>query len=185
MDGNAVNQSTLKQVAVPAAAAAVVVLLIGVLVATSDWNAKPTATSGAPPGAASGRSADQSAAGMSDGMPPLDDPGWKELSEGVKVWDAVDGAGDPVPAGAKVTTHYAGWLTSGKKFNDSRDEGKPIDFSLNGVVRGWMVGIPGMKVGGIRRLLIPPELAYGAEGRPGIPKNATLVFEIKLLGFTS
>lgn len=179
MDGNAVNQSTLKQIAVPAAAAAVVVLLIGVLVATSDWNAKGTAGTGTGKGAA-----DMSATGLSTSMPPLDAPEWKEISGGVKIWDVVEGTGEACPPGAKVTTHYAGWLTSGKKFNDSRDDGKPVDFSLTRVIPGWTAGIPGMKVGGIRRLFIPSALAYAADPpSPDIPPNADLVFEIKLLGF--
>ncbi len=186
MDGNAVNQSTLKQVALPAAAAAVVVLLIGVLVALSDWNTKetkgPAATGGGPP-AAAGRSDDQTAAGMSADLPPLDGPEWKEIGDGVKAWDVAEGTGEGCPAGANVTIHYVGWLTSGSKFDSSVDRGKPADFPLGELVKGWQVGIPGMKAGGIRRLLIPPELGYGATGRPKIPANSTLVFEIKMLGF--
>lgn len=186
MDGNAVNQSTLKQVAVPAVAAAVVVLLIGVLVATSDWNTKTTPTSGGGQAGTAGKSASGDASGMSDSLPPLDAPEWKEISEGVKIWDVVEGTGDPCPAGATPLMHYTGWLTNGSKFDSSRDPGKqPINMALGDLVRGWQVGVPGMKPGGIRRLLIPPELAYKAAGRPGIPPNSTLVFEMKLLGFTS
>jgi FKBP-type peptidyl-prolyl cis-trans isomerase len=81
--------------------------------------------------------------------------------------------------------HYTGWLTTGKKFDSSVDAGKPFDFTIgNGeVIKGWEEGVAGMKVGGKRQLRIPPELAYGAEGYPPtIPPNATLIFDIQLLG---
>ena len=77
---------------------------------------------------------------------------------------------------------YTGWLTDGTKFDSSLDRGQPIEFPLTGVIRGWQDGIPGMKPGGVRRLLIPPALGYGMRGAPGaIPPNATLVFEVELL----
>jgi FKBP-type peptidyl-prolyl cis-trans isomerase len=99
--------------------------------------------------------------------------------------DIVPGSGAEVTSGDTVTVHYIGALAkSGQVFQSSRDFGKPISFPLSGVIAGWTQGLPGMKVGGKRRLLIPASLAYG--DRPpygsGIPVGADLVFDIELLG---
>jgi FKBP-type peptidyl-prolyl cis-trans isomerase len=94
------------------------------------------------------------------------------------------GAGAEAVAGKKVSVHYTGTLTSGQKFDSSLDRGKPFQFTLGAgqVIKGWDQGVAGMKVGGKRRLQIPPEMAYGARGFPPvIPPNSTLVFEIELL----
>ncbi|MHB9026356.1 MAG: FKBP-type peptidyl-prolyl cis-trans isomerase [Armatimonadota bacterium] len=96
------------------------------------------------------------------------------------------GAGAEAVAGKTVTVHYTGWLTDGTKFDSSVDRGKPFSFPLGAgrVISGWDKGVAGMKVGGKRKLTIPPEMGYGASGTPGgpIPPNATLVFEVELLG---
>jgi FKBP-type peptidyl-prolyl cis-trans isomerase len=114
--------------------------------------------------------------------PPLDAPEWKDIGNGLKIWDVIEGTGRPAPPGGRVKVHYIGWLTDGTKFDSSLDRGQPIEFPLTGVIRGWQDGIPGMKPGGVRRLLIPPALGYGMRGAPGaIPPNATLVFEVELL----
>jgi FKBP-type peptidyl-prolyl cis-trans isomerase FkpA len=105
-------------------------------------------------------------------------------ASGLKYEDLKVGTGDTADAGKIVSVHYTGWLTSGTKFDSSKDRGQPFEFPLGGgrVIKGWDEGVRGMKVGGVRKLTIPPELGYGARGAGGvIPPNATLVFEVELL----
>jgi len=104
---------------------------------------------------------------------------------GLVVTDVVVGTGAEAVAGKTVSVHYVGTLSDGKKFDSSRDRGTPFSFLLGSgqVIKGWDEGVAGMKVGGKRTLVIPPELGYGAAGAPGaIPGNATLNFEVELLG---
>jgi FKBP-type peptidyl-prolyl cis-trans isomerase len=108
-----------------------------------------------------------------------------KTDSGLVYWDIRVGNGDVAKEGSHVRVHYTGWLTTGKKFDSSVDAGKPFDFTIgNGeVIKGWEEGVAGMKVGGKRQLRIPPALGYGAEGYPGvIPANATLIFDVQLLG---
>ena len=94
------------------------------------------------------------------------------------------GTGAEAQTGKKVTVHYVGTLTNGQKFDSSRDRGKGFSFRLGAgeVIKGWDQGVAGMKVGEMRKLTIPPDLAYGARGFPPvIPPNSTLVFEVELL----
>jgi len=108
-----------------------------------------------------------------------------KTASGLQYWDIKVGTGAEAKPGNKVTVHYTGWLTSGKKFDSSVDAGKPFEFTIGrgDVIKGWEEGVAGMKVGGKRQLRIPPELGYGASGYPGvIPANATLIFDIQLLG---
>jgi len=118
-----------------------------------------------------------------DKFPSLEDKAWKKTESGLKIWDAKEGKGDLVKADATVKVHYTGWLTNGKVFDSSRKTNEPIEIPLNGVIQGWTEGVQGMKVGGVRRLLIPSELAYGKKnvGDGLIPPDSTLVFEIELL----
>jgi len=110
----------------------------------------------------------------------------------VLVTDLVPGVGDEALPGHVVIVHYTGWLYDpaapdhrGRKFDSSRDRGQPLSFPLGAgrVIRGWEQGLPGMKVGGTRRLVIPPSLAYGIRGAGNgvIPPNATLLFDVELL----
>jgi FKBP-type peptidyl-prolyl cis-trans isomerase FkpA len=108
---------------------------------------------------------------------------------GLQYEDTREGSGALASAGQLVSVHYTGWLYKdgvlGAKFDSSKDRNDPFEFGLGAgqVIRGWDEGVQGMKVGGTRRLVIPPALGYGARGAGGvIPPNATLLFEVELLG---
>jgi FKBP-type peptidyl-prolyl cis-trans isomerase len=111
----------------------------------------------------------------------------KKVGDAVlKYEDLKEGEGKEAKKGDTVEVHYTGWLTNGKKFDSSVDRKMPFEFKLgvSRVIEGWHAGIAGMKKGGKRKLTIPPELAYGRDGRPPtIPGNATLIFEVELLNF--
>lgn len=103
---------------------------------------------------------------------------------GLKYVEEKEGAGKEAKVGDKVSVHYTGRLKNGKKFDSSRDRGQPFEFNLGAgmVIKGWDEGIQGMKVGGKRKLIIPPELGYGARGAGRvIPPNAELTFDVELL----
>ncbi len=104
---------------------------------------------------------------------------------GLGIEEITAGDGAVATAGQRVTVHYTGWLTDGTKFDSSKDRNDPFEFWLGKgqVIRGWDEGVQGMKIGGTRKLTIPPQLGYGARGAGGvIPPDATLVFEVELLG---
>ncbi|HTN64557.1 MAG TPA: FKBP-type peptidyl-prolyl cis-trans isomerase [Burkholderiaceae bacterium] len=111
-------------------------------------------------------------------------------SSGLEYEDSIVGEGAEAKAGDHVSVHYTGWLqnadgSAGAKFDSSKDRNQPFEFPLGAghVIKGWDQGVQGMKIGGVRRLTIPAALGYGARGAGGvIPPNATLIFEVELLG---
>lgn len=163
--GGEPDRRQMMRVLVPAGAIAVVVVLIAVIASVSGG----------------GRT-------MSDGSDgSADDPGLREVATGVKVRDLKDGTGEPCPPGATVKVHYTGWLTDGTVFDSSKEAGRgPVEFSLNGgVIAGWSIGIPGMKPGGVRKLVLAPDKAYGNQQKGKITPGSTLIFEVELVGFTA
>lgn len=107
-----------------------------------------------------------------------------ETASGLVFEELTVGEGTTAKAGDRVSVHYTGWLTNGNKFDSSKDRRQPFDFPLGAghVIAGWDEGVQGMKVGGVRKLTIPPQLGYGERGAGGvIPPNSTLVFEVELL----
>lgn len=107
----------------------------------------------------------------------------EERESGLWLQDLEVGDGAEAVGGDFLTVHYEGWLPDGTKFDSSRDRGDPLDFvlSASNVIPGWVEGLPGMKEGGVRLLILPPSLGYGTRGVSGIPPNSILVFEVELL----
>src|SRR5262245_6072672 len=130
------------QILLPAAAAAGVVVLVGVLIGTSDWGDPKSAERG------KGKTHERITgddSGMTDGIPPLDSPEWKPGLGDMKVWDVKEGEGTPCPRNSAVVIHYTGWTLDGKTFDSSRKRGEPANFHLGELIKGWQEGIPGMK----------------------------------------
>lgn len=110
------------------------------------------------------------------------------LPSGLVFEDLIVGDGATADSGSTVTMHYTGWLTDGTQFDSSVDRGQPFVFRLGAgqVISGWDQGVQGMRIGGKRKLTIPPDLGYGTRGAGGvIPANATLIFDVELLGVTT
>lgn len=180
------EREQLLKVMVPVGAFALLLILVGVVIALNSGGgtaassvAQPTDGT-APPRHPPGET--PSAVAKFDF--PLDGPEWKEVTghPGLKYWDVRVGDGQECPPGATVRAQYTGWRVDGFSFDNPQKHGpSPISFSLNRVVAGWKVGIPGMKVGGVRRLYIPSALGYGLDGAgKDIPPNADLIFEVEL-----
>jgi FKBP-type peptidyl-prolyl cis-trans isomerase FkpA len=106
------------------------------------------------------------------------------MNEQMQIEELTVGTGATAKKGQLAVVHYTGWLTDGTKFDSSKDRNDPFSFALGGgmVIKGWDEGVVGMKIGGKRKLTIPPHMGYGTRGAGGvIPPNATLVFEVELL----
>lgn len=103
---------------------------------------------------------------------------------GLQYIDVRVGEGDVANAGNMAVVHYTGWLVNGKEFDSSRNRNQTFEFPLGGgrVIKGWDQGVAGMKVGGVRKLIVPPDLGYGSGGIGPIPPDATLIFEVELVG---
>ncbi len=145
-----------------------------------------TTTQAAPPSAGGPQATTPSEGGTTAGGQMSAAPAAHEVTmpSGLKYQDVKVGDGPVAETGSTATVDYTGWLTDGTKFDSSKDHGQTFDFKIGAgqVIRGWDEGVKGMRVGGVRRLTIPSELAYGAAGAPPvIPPNATLVFEVELL----
>lgn len=122
---------------------------------------------------------------MSSDMPNLEELNLVEGPEGMQYAITEEGDGAQVGNGVNAVVHYTGWLTDGKKFDSSKNRGEPFRFTtgVGQVIRGWDLSVADMKVGETRIIVLPPELAYGSRGAGGvIPPNATLVFEVEVLG---
>src|SRR5262245_59526298 len=106
-----------------------------------------------------------------------------KLASGLQYEDLVVGSGTMAEPGMHVSVHYTGWLTNGTEFDSSRNTGQPLKFQLGtkSVIAGWDEGIKGMRIGGKRKLTIPPDMGYGKEGYGPIPPNATLLFDVELI----
>ncbi len=156
--GARAERAKMMRVLIPAGAIALVVVLVAVIASVSGTGLK-----------------------MSDGSDgTAEDPDLKEVTSGVKFRDVTVGDGRQCPQGATVKVHYTGWLTDGTIFDTSKDRG-PAKFNLSGVIQGWQLGIPGMKVGGKRKLVISAERGYENRPQGKIPPGSTLIFEVELL----
>jgi FKBP-type peptidyl-prolyl cis-trans isomerase len=119
-------------------------------------------------------------------FPDMKSKEWKDVKDGdgVKFWDVKEGKGDAVTVDSTVKVHYTVWSTEGKLFESSIPKNEPIEYPLKKLIKGWQIGVPGMKPGGVRRLTIPWKHAYGEKGTSdgSIPGKTDLVFEFELLG---
>jgi len=179
------KQSSTGGAAAPATSSA------GSPAASSASGAGATASAGSSLSAGATSSVGSPASGPAGGSAaavPGESPGAAKevtMASGLKYTDLKVGDGTVAESGMVASVHYTGWLTDGTKFDSSVDRGQPFSFRLGGgeVIRGWDEGVKGMRVGGKRKLVIPPDMGYGERGAGGvIPPNAWLVFDVELLG---
>ena|SRR5450432_1361489 len=175
-------QNTSMQAATWGIVAAAVVIVVGGIFLLSRQSGNASST---PVPINGGSAANASSAGTPNPCAGAKGPGTTvTTASGLQYEDLVLGTCAEALKGKQITVHYVGTLTNGTKFDSSRDRNEPFPFTLGAgqVIAGWDEGIVGMKVGGIRRLTIPPGLAYGDAGSPpAVPPNATLIFEVELL----
>lgn len=160
------------------------VLAVGLVACGSDDSESSTSDADTTTSPATEQSAPTESS--ADGPTPVADTAFTTADNGLRIYDFTTGDGAEATEGRRVTVHYTGWLASDStKFDSSRDRGQPFQFTLGAgeVIQGWDRGVEGMQVGGTRQLVIPPDLGYGSRGAGGaIPPNATLIFEVELLG---
>ena len=183
------EKDKMLQILIPVAAIAAIAVVVALIVGQSAPDAATTRAGGdggaaaRPPAAGKKMSeAVAKAEGMVTAVPDATAAEWKDIGSGLKTWDIRAGEGAAIAASGAAHWHYIGWLTDGTVFDGSLKEGaEPIEFGLTQVIKGWTLGLAGMKPGGIRRLYIPSALAYGKQDKGTIPPDSDLIFEVKLV----
>ena len=182
------EKDKMLQILIPALAVAAIVVIVALIVGQSSPDAEATkAGSGVvsplPKGAKVIAEVPANIEGLSLEKPDTGGPEWKDIGEGLKVWEVKTGEGESaITTADSGSWHYTGWRPDGFIFDSSVRRNSPTDFKLTEVIVGWTRGLAGMKVGGIRRLNIPSALAYGKQAKgDNIPADTDLIFEVKLI----
>jgi hypothetical protein len=182
------NKDKMLQILIPALAVAAIVVVVALIVGQSSPDAAPTKPGSGvaqpiPHGLKMIAQVPESTDGLSLEKPATGGPEWRDIGEGLKVWEVKAGEGDEsIGTADSGSWHYTGWRPDGFIFDSSVQRNRPTEFKLTEVIAGWTRGLAGMKVGGIRRLDIPSALAYGSQAKgKDIPANTDLIFEVKLI----